>query len=61
MAEGAETALNILAEISVDVVVADIRMPEMNGIELLRIIKKYYQADVIIMTGYVDDFSYNFV
>jgi|GEM_PF-765859 len=52
------SALRLLAEHHVDVVVTDIRMPEMSGIELGRIVKARYDADVIIMTGYVDDFNY---
>jgi putative two-component system response regulator len=52
------TALNLLDEHPVDVVVADIKMPEMNGIELAHIIKARYQADVIIMTGFIEDFNY---
>lgn len=58
VAEGASTALDQLARHNIDVVVADIRMPEMSGIELGRMIKARYAADVIIMTGYVDDFNY---
>lgn len=57
-ADGAAAALSILADAMVDVVVADIRMPDMSGIELLKIIKVRHKADVIIMTGYVDDFNY---
>lgn len=51
-------ALSLLEQHSVDVVVADIKMPEMNGIELAKIIKARYSADVIIMTGFVEDFNY---
>ena len=57
-AESADAALKILDKHHVDVVVADIKMPEMSGIELCRIIKSDYEADVIIMTGYVGDFNY---
>jgi response regulator RpfG family c-di-GMP phosphodiesterase len=57
-ADGPGSALRLLAEHPVDVVVADIRMPEMSGIELCAIVKARYEADVIIMTGYVDDFNY---
>ncbi len=52
------TALRVLDEHPVDVVVADIKMPEMSGIELAHIIKAQYQADVIIMTGFIEDFNY---
>ena len=51
-------AINLLDEHPVDVVVADIKMPEMSGIELAHIIKARYRADVIIMTGYIEDFNY---
>ncbi|MBT8338906.1 MAG: response regulator [Desulfatitalea sp.] len=57
-AEGAQPALKVLDNRQVDIVVADIRMPDVNGMDLLRIIKGKYSADVIIMTGYVDDFNY---
>ena len=58
IADGARSALEILEQRNIDVVVADIRMPETSGIELLREIKSNFAADVIIMTGYVDDFNY---
>jgi response regulator RpfG family c-di-GMP phosphodiesterase len=58
VAEGAAMALDLLDHNPVDVVVADIRMPDMSGIELCKIIKGRYQADVIVMTGYVEDFNY---
>jgi len=51
-------AINLLDEHPVDVVVADIKMPEMSGIELTHIIKARYKADVIIMTGFIEDFNY---
>lgn len=58
IADGARSALGVLEQCNIDVVVADIRMPEMSGIELLRVIKSNFAADVIVMTGYVDDFNY---
>ncbi|MCP4747560.1 MAG: response regulator [Desulfobacteraceae bacterium] len=51
-------ALEILKKTPVGVVITDIRMPEMSGIELAEIVRKKYKADVIIMTGYVEDFNY---
>jgi HD-GYP domain-containing protein (c-di-GMP phosphodiesterase class II) len=33
-------------------------MPEMSGIELAQIIKLRYAADVIVMTGFIEDFNY---
>lgn len=50
-----EEALDILARERVEVVITDIMMPKMNGIELLRRIKKEYpMIQVIIITGYVN-------
>jgi putative nucleotidyltransferase with HDIG domain len=57
-ADGPNSAIALLNQHTVDVVVADIKMPEMNGIELCRIIKGQYSADVIMMTGFVQDFNY---
>lgn len=58
VAQSPNAALGLMEQYAVDVVVADIKMPEMNGIELAQIIKKKYTSDVIIMTGFVEDFNY---
>jgi putative two-component system response regulator len=58
-AENGHHALTILGSIKVDVVVTDINMPAMNGIELLRQGKKRCNSDFIVITGYVDDFTYD--
>jgi DNA-binding NtrC family response regulator len=48
-------ALNKFKSDNFDVVITDIRMPQMNGIELLKNIKKINkEARVIIITGYGD-------
>ncbi len=57
-AENGKCALEILAEHDVDVVISDINMPEMDGIELLRNVKTQFDTSVIIMTGFVDDYTY---
>ncbi|MFQ5463363.1 MAG: response regulator [Phycisphaerae bacterium] len=47
-------ALEKLSEKRFDVVVSDIMMPEMNGVELLRAIRADYpMTHVIMITGYV--------
>ena len=51
-------ALECLASNSVDVVLTDIKMPEMNGLELTMEIKKSHDVDVIVMTGFTEDFTY---
>ncbi len=58
VAQSSKVALAILDQCPIDVVVADIRMPEMTGIELTHIVKAHYKADVILMTGFVEDFNY---
>ena len=50
-----EEALAILARQRIEVVITDIMMPKMDGVELLRRIKKEYpMIQVIIITGYVN-------
>ena len=54
----AEDALEILEKKSFHVVITDINLPAMDGLDLTRIIKKDQESDVIVMTGYSDDYSY---
>ncbi|MDY6903066.1 MAG: response regulator [Thermodesulfobacteriota bacterium] len=50
-----EEALEILSKKRFEVVITDIMMPRMDGVELLRHIKKEYpMVQVIIITGYVN-------
>jgi len=56
-ADSAESALSRLAASSPDVVLSDVRMPGMDGVELLRLLKaRAPEVDVILMTAY-DDMS----
>lgn len=49
----AKAALEVLSQLPVDVVVSDIRMPDVSGLDLLLDIRKNYPATkVIIMTAY---------
>lgn len=51
-------AISVMEETVVDVVITDLAMPQMGGIELTKRIKENYSADVIMMTGYFRDLSY---
>ncbi len=54
----AEEALEILKTNTIHVVITDIRLPGMNGLELTDLIKNSYDADIIVITGYIGDYSY---
>ncbi len=54
----AEEALELIKKKSFQVVITDIILPAMGGLELTKIIKKENDSDVIVMTGYSDDYSY---
>ena len=53
-----DEALRFLEEKHVDLVISDIRMPGLTGFELTEIVKKKYDTDVIIITGYGREFQY---
>jgi HD-like signal output (HDOD) protein len=53
--EGAEAALRLLVQKPFDVIVSDMRMPRMNGAELLTEVMKRHPATVrLILSGYAD-------
>jgi two-component system cell cycle response regulator len=54
----AEEALEQLQQKDADVVITDISLPGMDGLELTDRIKKNFEADVIVITGYSADYSY---
>jgi diguanylate cyclase (GGDEF)-like protein len=54
----AEEALELLKKNSVHVVITDIILPGIGGLELTKLIKQDYDTDIIVMTGYSGDFSY---
>ncbi len=57
-AADAEEAINLLKIKNYDVVITDIKMPGMDGLALTDIIKKEYDSDVIVITGYSENYSY---
>ena len=58
VAGNAKEGLYVFDDKHVDLVITDIRMPGLSGIDFGQIVRQKYHCDVIIMTGYVDDFSY---
>lgn len=58
VAASAEEALGMLSGTPVDVVITDILLPGMDGLELTDQIKRTWDADVIVMTGYSTEYSY---
>ena len=57
-AASSEEALSIMGEQSFDVVITDISLPGMNGLELTEAVKKDYHVEVIVLTGYTQEYSY---
>jgi DNA-binding NarL/FixJ family response regulator len=54
-AEGAAQALDLLAREAIDIIVTDFRMPDKNGMELLReVVRLYPSVSRIIFSGFVD-------
>jgi DNA-binding NtrC family response regulator len=52
----AKSALKYLSEYSVDLILLDIKMPNMNGIDALEEIKKRHPEIIVVMlTGYASD------
>lgn len=60
IAESGMEALKILdgASKKIDIIITDIRMPGLNGIELTKKVKENHDSDVIVMTGFAEDFDY---
>jgi putative two-component system response regulator len=51
-------ALSLMKKNQIDIVIADINMPGINGIELTKRIKENFDSNIIVMTGFAKDFSY---
>jgi len=59
---GADKGLLALADYKVDIVIADVGLPEMSGRELASQIKKLYQnIPVLLVTGLPDEYNQNMV
>ena len=55
LAEGATEALHILQECEIDAITSDLRMPEVDGIELLGRVRKLFPRTArLLITGHVD-------
>jgi len=50
-ASGGYEALELLSKQSFDLILLDVKMPEINGLETLKLIRKKYQTPVILMTS----------
>ena len=60
IAKSAEIALELLAGSSFDIMITDIQMDGMTGIELTRMTRKLFPSmPVIVMTGFTDEYSYD--
>ncbi len=59
VASNAHEALSTLAENPIDLVISDVKMPGMGGIEFMKAAKQSFpDLDFMIMTGYASDYSY---
>ncbi|MFH1102457.1 MAG: diguanylate cyclase [Pseudomonadota bacterium] len=58
VASNAENALEILKHNTIQIVIVDIVLPGMSGLDLTEIIKKNHNVDVILMTGHHMEHSY---
>ena len=57
-AESAEEAEKILSNEKMDIILADIKLPGIDGIQFTKKIRKECNIDVIVMTGYSSEYSY---
>ena len=51
-------ALDILKKDQIDIVITDMKMPKMDGMELLKTIRqKYENISAVIMTGFAEEYT----
>lgn len=58
VAASGEEAVEILEKVPVTLVITDISMPGMSGVDLLKIVKSRFDSSVLVMTGYIGRYSY---
>ena len=51
LARTSDEALDILLNENIDIVITDIRHPDLNGLEFIRRLKTFCNADFIVMSG----------
>jgi two-component system response regulator PilR (NtrC family) len=57
-AEDGEDALRVLEKETVDIIISDMKMPRMNGFDLLKVVKeKFSRVAMIMMTAYGDTYT----
>lgn len=59
IADSAEKALVLLDRFAFDIIITDIMMPSMDGIALIGKIKENHETDIIVMSGYAQDYAYD--
>ena len=53
VAENGKTALDIMEQHSIDVILLDLRMPDLDGMDVLKTIKhRWPDREVVVITGY---------
>ena len=58
LAEDGDRALEVLKENKIDLIISDMKMPRLNGFELLKIVKQEYpHVGMIMMTAYGDTYT----
>lgn len=55
-AEGSEEALGILSQEKIDIIVSDMRMPQISGHQLLRRVRELYPSTIrVILSGHIEE------